>query len=158
MAETWREGALAPADIRKVLTEATKARSYPDSDVAHALLAYDLILPELIQYRHGWFRASRFDAGNADLWFDKLEGDVSAVERMINHLDVLQDYPGGRDDGEDLAEQANALAEVVVYAWPRWAMAMYGIEIQCGVSFDEGEECTNPDAQTLTFWSVRAAE
>jgi hypothetical protein len=122
-------------------------------EATHALLAYDLIFPELVNYRGGWFRASRFTQGNADVWFAHIGDDVQAVESMINHLDVFEDYPG-RDESGGVSE-ASALADVLAYAWPRWARERYGIEIECRVYFSE-EEGGEPEAATVTFWSVKS--
>lgn len=132
--------------LRKVITERPY---YPKDDADHALLAYDLIFPELLNYRGGWFRASRFDVKNVDAWFEKFEGDVQKVESMLNHLDVFQDYPGKYDDYKIV--EANALAEVLMFAWPMWTKQMYGIDINCRVYYSdtEGEE---PEAATVTFW------
>lgn len=68
---------------------------------------------------------------------------------MLNHLDVFQDYPGKYDDYKSV--EANALAEVLMFAWPTWVKQMYGIDITCRVYYSdtEGEE---PEASTVTFW------
>ena len=126
---------------------------YPKDEASHALLAYDLIFPELRQYRGGWFRASRFTEENADAWFASMDGDIQRVEGMINHLDVFQDYPGV--DGEYNVADANALAEVIAFAWPLWAKQMYDIEIECRVYFIDGTDGEEPEADTVTFWTAK---
>ena len=154
MSRDWREGPLVAADVRSALSAALQQLEFADMPVAHALRSYDLIFPLLTHYRGGWFRTSRFEAANVDTWFRELEGDVAAVERMINHLDVLQDDPRGPDSGEYETEWSNALGEVLAFVWPIWARAMYGIEVQCGVAFGDTAPDDGPDPETVTFWTV----
>lgn len=68
---------------------------------------------------------------------------------MINHLDVFQDYPGKDEDYR--SDEANALAEVLMFAWPTWAKQMYGIDIVCSVYISDVDEA-EPEAATITFW------
>jgi hypothetical protein len=155
MDDGWREGPLPPAEVRRALSAALGGLEWATTDVAHALKAFDLIFPELIEYRGGWFRASRFDEANVDAWFKEFNGDVAGVERMINHLDVLEDDPRGPDSGEYETEWSNALGEVLAYTWPLWAKEMYGIDVQSGVAFVEEATDEGPDPQTVTFWTVK---
>lgn len=125
---------------------------YPQTPMDHALCSFDLIFPELVQYRSGWFRADRFDASNADQWFEQFDGDVSAVERMVNHLDVGQDDPQFGPSGEYDTAHTFAFAKVLEFVWPLWAKAAYGVDIEIGV-YLAGDERDPPDPETISFWS-----
>ena len=89
----------------------TERSSYIDtallSDVAR------MFVPEFVEYRGGVFRADAFDAHVVDDWFERLAGDVRAVEDVVNHVHlfdvVTDDYDG--DEAPDLWAVALLLAE-----------------------------------------------
>lgn len=150
----FRDGAGTPELVTAALKEVVqRPLSAHASQAEHALRAFDLIYPELVAYRGGWFLKRRFHAEAADLWFESLGGRLHRVERMLNHVDLLQDYPQGSENEADASSQARALAEVLAYSWPRWAKEAYGVDITCRVCFDSGGE-----PATVTFSSNRPSQ
>jgi hypothetical protein len=108
-------------------------------EAEQAVRAFALLFPGMLQYRGGWFRADRFAESYAEQWFAQPGATLQGVEGMMNHLDVLEDYPGG--DESTSIEVANALAQSLAYSWPRWVRARYGVDMVSTVyaQQDEGE-------------------
>ncbi len=120
--------------------EQTLERDLPARGEAEdALRAIALLFPSMVQYRGGWFRADRFVESYAEQWFAQPGATLQGVEGMMNHLDVLEDYPAG-GEGTSI-EVANALAQALAYSWPRWVKARYGVDMISTVyaQRDEGE-------------------
>ena len=147
------DGSSPIAGVSAALRKAISGLPFPQDEAGYALHAYDLVFPELTQYRGGVFRIERFDAANVDTWFGEMNGDVQSVEAMVNHHDIFEDYP--KRNGIYEVAEANALAEVLTFAWSLWARQMYGIEVECRTYFEDMDDGDGPEAVTVTFWSKR---
>ena len=66
------DGSSPIAGVSAALRKAISGLPFPQDEAGYALHAYDLVFPELTQYRGGVFRIERFDAANVDTWFGEM--------------------------------------------------------------------------------------
>jgi hypothetical protein len=113
--------------------------------VADAVVLADFYWPRFVEYRGGVFLASRFRKQAVDDWFTRLEGDLRAVESVVNHIHLWDCFsPGTEAEYSALSRLAKGIAMM----WECAArMELAGREVSVAVSDD-------PNGPTLTLNSV----
>jgi hypothetical protein len=86
-----------------------------------------LLCPDLVAYRGGIFLADRFSEANVDEWMDMPGLGTRDVERLVNHLHLVEDVLP-RTQSEELA-CIRVLADMIAFSWPVWAYRTYGWRI-----------------------------
>lgn len=84
-----------------------------NATVAEACAFSELFWPEFVEYRDCVFLQFLYDEQGIDSWFEKLNGDRSAIESLVNHLhlwDVLA--PTSEAEYGALAVLANSMASM----------------------------------------------
>jgi len=81
-----------------------------------------LFLPQLIEYDGGIFLEDHFEKSDFEIWKTHLNGDITAIEKVINHVHIedLVLYP------EDLDfKQLLYLGQSVAFMWEHYLKTIY---------------------------------
>ncbi|WP_309133349.1 hypothetical protein [Cellulomonas sp.] len=103
------------ADVAEVLRDAHPQDPRPflgtagSPSVVAAVMA--LLAPPFVEHRGAVLRGFGFDARVVDDWFDRL-GEVTAVEKVVNHLHLWDVLPSVADPGE-----TERLVEPMAWFW-----------------------------------------
>lgn len=124
------------------------------SGLCFVIAAAWVFCPETTEYRGCVILSERFNAENVDSWLERFDGDVGAVEAMVNqtHLDdVLGLGEADVIDEEDVAQLALAIGE----CWQGVISARYpDRDVTVTVSGDEDGSY----GPTVTFSSGKPEE
>ncbi|MFJ3517851.1 hypothetical protein [Streptomyces sp. NPDC090131] len=105
--------------------------------VAEGVALADLYWPKFVEYRDRVFLGFKFDGRIVDEWYDRLEGDGSAVESVVNHVH-LWDYFAISLDPEYAA--LPDLAEVIAEMWRAAAQVNFpGRDFEVAVGDGSGD-------------------
>lgn len=105
----WRD-CWADKDAVDIFSYISSACNPEDS-----LLFCKILFPDFIEERGAVILAKNFDAESFDVWFSKLDGDVSEVEKILNHTHVYDVFSGCTDDVDDLVFEQ--LSKVIAVSW-----------------------------------------
>ena len=92
-----------------------------DVGLARRLATVKLLQPDLVEPRGCVLLQDRFSSAVFDSWWTRLDGDISRIEEVMNHLhfwDLFDDREGREVEERAVAEMAEAIAT----AW-RWHLA-----------------------------------
>ena len=74
-----------------------------------------LLFPDFVVRDDAVFLESRYDAAIFDVWLEQLNGDVNAVERVMNQIHLYDVFSGTASDvGDVIFEQ---LADIFAVSW-----------------------------------------
>jgi len=116
-----------------------------------ALLLTVLFLPRLICFEGGIFMDDRFSETSFRTWLAHCEGDLAAVEAMMNHVH-LYDVFGTKADGVNEAV-FERLGQALAFSW-RALLAQAFPERHFSVEYSNTEQDYGP---TVTFFQVATA-
>lgn len=94
-----------------------------------AISLASIITPRLVVARGCLLRETAYDPENLDHWWSALDGNIEAIERMINHLH-LWDVFDAKTDAEH--EALDALAITIANGW-RQAAATAWPDRECTI-------------------------
>lgn len=121
-----------------------------ETGTAALALAYSTILwPDFVENRSGVFLERAYNEAYVDAWFDKLGGDVSAVEATVNHLHLSDIFETDSDLEPTIA---GALGARMVDVWSaKLAMEFPGrrFVVQCSGP----DETQSIEDCVITFYS-----
>lgn len=149
--------ALAEAARWRAASEGTPGlEAYVGAEVsfaqAHALLS--VVWPEVVEVEGCVVRATR--AGSVAAWMTNTGGDVSAVERVVNHLHLWDLFEDGDGELTDTERAAQAVAEAFVarVVADGWRASLAAGFPDRRFVVEESGEADGEYGPTVTFWSV----
>lgn len=80
-----------------------------------SLLFCKLLFPDFVVVDEAVILESNYDGDIFSAWFEKLDGDVGAVERVMNHTHLYDVFAGCSDEVDDVVFEQ--LCEIVALAW-----------------------------------------
>ncbi|MFK3774463.1 hypothetical protein [Pseudomonas sp. NPDC089406] len=88
------------------------------SEVCHpedCLVFCRLLLPDFTVAKGGVFLSDKYSEEGVEAWIRHLDGDMRAVERVVNHTHMYDVFACCKDDVEDIIYLQ--LAEIIAVSW-----------------------------------------
>lgn len=114
-----------------------------------ALVVGEVLWARYIEIRGCVLLKNRFDAESFEQWWTHLDGDIRAIEQVINHLHLWDIFP---EDAENkaLGSAMREMAELIACTW-RCSLANEFPERRFEVLVSDGRDDYGP---TVTFSSA----
>jgi hypothetical protein len=114
--------------------------------LTEALAVGQLLWPPFVVERGCVLLSERYQTDQFEQWWDRLAGDISAIEEVMNHLHIWDLFEQDDDDG--LVDAYVEMAELIAATW-RCALQESFPDRSFAVSVDEDDY-----GPTVTFRSV----
>lgn len=79
------------------------------------LLCCKLLFPDLIVVGDAVLLEHKYEPSRFDMWFSELEGDICAIEKIVNHTHIYDVFEGCSDEVDDAVFEQ--LSEVISMSW-----------------------------------------
>jgi hypothetical protein len=98
------------------------------------LLFCRVLFPDFVIFRGGIFLSRSFDVSVFNSWFEKLDGNMTSVERLMNHTHLYDLFSGCLEDVSDAIFLQ--LAEVLAVSWrlvlkDKFAEVDFSVNVTC---------------------------